>query len=253
MARPRKAGHRGRQSVKPVGQRFPIGWLPTYMTEPLPPVRYPVDVTCGITDWVMLCNGPDPTCVRPHGVGNCAFAGRQHYRMAKARAYGHQETWQTTNDLVQEYLTYNEGEDVGAVIADVLLSWYADGTIEAFAPVDHTNRAQCNSAMAAFHGLYVGVNLPPNANQRFAHHEPWTLDGVQPNPDDKHCLVKVKSDHDTDTWVTWGGLQTSTTEWTSACIEEAWVIITSEDVNARQELKIDQLRDQIDALRATGG
>ena len=76
----------------------------------------------------MLGNGPDPTCTtRPNGVGDCTFAGRQHYRMAKAAAAGETETWETTNALVTEYLTYDHGQDNGANIADLLLSWYKAG------------------------------------------------------------------------------------------------------------------------------
>ncbi len=103
--------------------------------------------------------------------------------------------------------------------------------------------------MAAFHGLYVGVNLTPKATQRFARKKPWNLDGGQPDPDDKHCILKVKADEVSDTWVTWGGLQSSTVDWTAACIEEAWVIISDEDVTARPELQIEQLRDELQALR----
>ena len=67
----------------------------------------------------MLGNGPDPTCTtHPNGVGDCTFAGRQHYRMAKAAAAGQTETWESSNDLVKEYLKYDHGKDQGANIAD---------------------------------------------------------------------------------------------------------------------------------------
>jgi hypothetical protein len=222
------------------------------MKEPLPAPQYPVDASGGISDWGMLGNGPDPTCTtHPNGVGDCTFAGRQHYKMAKAKYYDETETWESSNDLVAEYLTYDDGQDQGANIADLLLSWYQAGKIAAFAPVDHTDRSQCDSAMNAFHGLYVGVNLTPNADQLFEQGQPWTLDGVQPDPSEGHCIVKVKADTGTDTWVTWGALQPSNTDWTGACLEEAWVIITTEDAGATQNLDITQLKSDIDALKET--
>ena len=55
-----------------------------------------------------------------------------------------------------------------------------------------------------------------------------------------------------DTWITWGAVQQSTRHWTTACLEEAWVIITQEDANATN-LNIAALRADIDALHGTGG
>ena len=111
----RKAGLRGRLPKKPPAERFNIQYLSAYLTSPLPAPAYPVDVTAGVTDWEMLGNGPDPTCTtHPNGVGDCTFAGRQHYRMAKAAAVAETETWESSNALVTEYLAYDHGKDQGA-------------------------------------------------------------------------------------------------------------------------------------------
>jgi hypothetical protein len=251
----RHAGHRGRRPVKPVGHRFPIQYLSSYLRAPLPAASYPVDVTAGITDWGMLGNGPDSTCTtHPNGVGDCTFAGRQHYKMAKAGAGGETEQWETSNALVAEYLTYDHGQDEGANIADLLLAWYKAGMILAFAPVDHSSPAAVDAAMAAFHGAYVGVNLTDDADNLFEQHQPWTTaGGEQSDPNDGHCIVKVASDgSQLDTWVTWGGLQKSTLAWTVACLDEVWVIVTQEDADAAS-LDIAALRADIDALHGTGG
>jgi hypothetical protein len=255
MPTERKAGHRGRLPKKPVGQRFNIQYLSAYLPAPLPAPVYPIDVSEGITDWQMLGNGPDPTCTtHPNGVGDCTFAGRQHYRMAKAKAGGENEQWESSNDLVAEYLAYDHGQDQGAQIADLLLYWYNNKTILAFAPVDHTNAAEVDSAMNAFHGAYVGVNLTADADNLFQQGQPWTTaNGEQPDPNEGHCIVKVKADgSQLDTWVTWGALQQSTLAWTQACLDEAWVIITQEDADATN-LNVAQLRADIDALKGTGG
>jgi hypothetical protein len=255
MPTERKAGHRGRLPKKPPGERFNIQYLSAYLPAPLPAPVYPIDVSGGITDWQMLGNGPDPTCTtHPSGVGDCTFAGRQHYRMAKAKAGGENEQWESSNDLVAEYLAYDHGQDQGAQIADLLLYWYNNKTILAFAPVDHTNAAEVDSAMAAFHGAYVGVNLTDDADTLFQNGTPWTTaNGEQADPNEGHCIVKVKADgSQLDTWITWGALQPSTLAWTQACLEEAWVIITQEDADATN-LDIAALRADIDALHGTGG
>jgi hypothetical protein len=239
--------------VKPPAERFPIQYLSSYLTTPLPPPVYPIDVTSGITDWGMLGNGPDPSCTsHPKGVGDCTFAGRQHYRMAKAAAANLRETWETSNDLVAEYLAYDHGQDQGANMANLLLYWYKAGTILAFAPVDHTNPAAVDAAMAAFHGAYVGVNLTDDADMLFTEHQAWTVaNGEKSDPREGHCIVKVAADGSQfDTWVTWGAAQRSTLDWTRACLEEAWVVICTED--EANQVDLAQLQADIDALHGTG-
>ncbi len=251
----RTPGRRGRLPVKPPGQRFNIQYLSSYLTSPLPAPSYPVDVSAGITDWGMLGNGPDKTCTsHPDGVGDCTFAGRQHLKMAKAAAGHETERWEDSNRLVTEYLAYDHGQDQGANIADLLLYWYRHKKILAFAPVDHTSPAAVDAAMAAFHGVYAGVNLTDDADSLFSQREPWTVaGGQQPDTNDGHCIVKVAADgQQLDTWVTWGALQRSTRAWTAACLEEAWAVITEEDAKA-PGLDLAALRHDIDALHGTGG
>jgi hypothetical protein len=78
---------------------------------------------------------------------------------------------------VAEYLGYDHGQDIGVNLADVLLYWYRQQKILAFAPVDHTDPAAVDVAMAAFHGAYVGVNLTGDADSLFVRHAPWTVSG----------------------------------------------------------------------------
>jgi hypothetical protein len=198
----RTPGKRGRLPAVRGDAVSPLRFVHEYATLPAP--AYPIDVSAGITDWGMLGNGPDPACTsHPDGVGDCTFAGRQHLKMAKAAAGGETEKWETSNALVAEYLAYDHGQDEGANIADLLLSWYKAGKILAFAPVDHGDPAA------------------------------------------------VEAQHSSDYWVTWGALQGSTKEWTAACLDEAWVIITQEDADAAS-LDITALRADIDALGGTG-
>jgi len=252
---PRTAGKRGRLPVKPEGERFAISYVHEYATEPLPAPAYPIDVTGGITEWLMLGNGPDPSVPEhPDGVGDCGFAGRQHARMAKAAAGHEAMPTETAAQLVAEYLLYDHGQDVGVQLADVLLYWYQQGKILAFAPVDHADPAAVDSAMAAFHGCYVGVDLTDDANDLFNQGQPWTVaNGETPDPNEGHCIVKVMADgHTLDGYVTWGALQPATRGWSAACLQEAWVIITQEDADAAS-LDIAALRADIDALDGTGG
>ena len=256
-ATPRIAGKRGRLRSERVALRY----VHEYATVALPAPAYPVDVRGGIADtaWQMLGNGPDPTCtVAPEGVGDCGFAGRQHVRMAKAACYGETETWETSDELVSEYLAYDGGQDMGVSLAAVLLAWYKAGKILGFAPVDHTDPAAVDSAMQAFKGIYAGVDLTDDADELFGNAEPWTTaNGETPDPDEGHCIAKVYADGNSvssdpvDGWVTWGAFQESTQEWTAACLTEAFVIITSEDEAAKVDMPA--LLADIEALGGTEG
>lgn len=255
----RTAGKRGRLPVKAPADRYPIKYLHEYLSEPLPPAVYPVDVTGGIAPdaWGMLGNGPDPTCTtHPRGVGDCPWCGRQHYRMAKAAAHGEPMPTETSNELVAEYLAYDHGQDEGGVLANVLLAWYQDGKILGFAPVDHTDRSACDAAMQQFRGLYIGVDLTDDANDLFNEGEPWTVaGGQQPDPSEGHCVLRVKSSGPSPDAksgnITWGAEQDSTWAWDQACTVEAWVAITSEDEIDPAALAA--LRADINALDGTGG
>lgn len=257
-ATPRVAGKRGKLPAK----RLAMGYLHDYAKAPLAAAAYPVDVRGGIADnaWLMLGNGPDSTCtVAPEGVGDCGFAGRQHLRLAKAAHYGEAETWETSDQLVDEYLAYDHGQDVGVILADVLLAWYKAGKILAFAPVDHASPAAVDSAMQAFKGVYSGVDLTDDANDLFNQGQPWTTaNGEQADPDEGHCIVKVYADGNVspspgsdpeDGWVSWGQFQRSTQQWTQACLTEAWVVITSEDEAAKVDMAA--LTADIEALGGT--
>jgi hypothetical protein len=235
----RTPGLRGRLPKLPVGERLPLRYLHEYAPNPLPPPVYPIDVSGGISSWLMLGNDK---------YGDCTFAGRQHYRMAKAARAQKVETWETSDELVAEYLDYNHGQDDGANIATLLQSWFKAGKILAFAPVDHTRPEMVDSALSLFTGVYAGVCLTDDADDLFSQGQPWTVaNGQQPDSQEGHCIIKVKADGKTDGWVTWGAEQSSTTDWTAACLDEAWVIISSEDCGTNL-INLVELQADIKAL-----
>ena len=198
---PRTAGLRGRLPVKPEGERFALGYVHEYLGQSLPAPQYPVDVSGGITAWGM--DGNDR-------YGDCGFAGREHYKMAKAAAGNENETFESADALVAEYLAYDHGQDVGVNLADVLLYWFQTGKILAFAPVDHTDPAAVDAAVPAFPRRLLRRE-PDHATRtscssKASRGPPRTVQ--QPDPREGHCIVKVKAGGGggLDTWVTWGAL-----------------------------------------------
>jgi hypothetical protein len=229
----------GRLPQKPVGRRFAIKYAHEYMAAAIPPPVYPIDVSRGITAWGMLGNDQ---------YGDCGEAGQLHYQMATGAAgFSDQQA-------IDEYLTFTNGQDNGVVLADFLLWLYQKGEILGFAPVDLSNRAQADSLLQIFHGLYVGVSLTPDAQQLFQVSR-WTMaNGEQPDPQLGHCILQVAADvaQDDDTYVTWGALQGASRAWTTACVDEAWVVITTQDQAASANLDLLALFTDIDALGGVG-
>ena len=202
----------------------------------------------------MLGNGPDPTCTTyPDGVGDCTFAGRQHYKMAKAADYGETETWETSDALVAEYLAYDDGQDNGAVIADLLLAWYKAGKILAFAPVDHTDPAAVDSAMQAFRGVYsasTSPTTPTSCSARASRGPSPTASSPTPMTGTASSRSRLTAS-ELDGYVTWGALQPATREWRRPAWRKHGWSVTTEDEAAKIDMAA--LLADINALGGTGG
>ena len=247
MTRP--TGLKGRLPQRAVGDRFNIQWAHQYLASPLPSPTYPIDVTGGITDFGMMGND---------NYGDCGAAGEVHGEMTTAVAAGVTGPAPDSPLALNRYTTYvgsTTPPGPGVVLADYLLWLYKNGYIKAFAPVDHTNKAQMDALMQVGFFLYVGVNLTDRDEQDFGAQPPvtWGSQGgtPQPNPNNGHCIIKVKADgHGTDGWVTWGAVQLSTEEWTKAVVQEAWLVVTTEEQLAKFT---PALLADINALGGTGG
>ena len=231
----RKAGLRGKLEPKSFGLKY----VHEYGLESDKGFPESLDVTRGITDWGMLGNGPDPT-LTVHGgqpVGDCVVAGTVHNRMSKLSSY-HEPT---SDEVVQSYLDFTGGVDSGINMADWFKHLFDTGQIKGFAPVDFSSRMNLESAMAEFDGVLLGVQLPADADQQFEEGLPWTFDN-SPTAGG-HCVVLVKYDNTSsmDTVVTWGALQNAQVGW-ERVVDEAWVILTQED--------LDRLGSKADALLA---
>jgi hypothetical protein len=85
-------------------------------------------------------------------------------------------------------------------------------------------------------GVILGVNLTDDANALFNAGQPWTVaNGEQPDPAEGHAILKVGQQQPTGangygTVVTWGALQEADWTWEQACVEEAWAIVTKDDM-----------------------
>lgn len=228
-----QAGKRGRRPQRQGADRYAIKWAHQYLRGDLAPLTYPLDVSQGITDFGLDGNGPDPTLTitvpgvdLSQGVGDCGPCGYEHDRMLAGAT-------PTANETVELYFRYTDNQDSGVVIADFLLWLYRQKLIEGFAPVE---LATVDQIMAEFgRGIVLGVNLTDDADQLFSEGKPWTVaNGETPDQNEGHVVLKVKSQgasgaNGYGTVVTWGALQEADWTWLQACVEEAWIILTTDD------------------------
>lgn len=251
----RVAGLRGRKPPLAPADRFPLRWVHEYQEGVAEPAALPPegDVTSGVTDWGMFGNGPDPTLTANDGqpVGDCGPAAFFHNRMAVALAHKVEPEAAlplcgfTADQVVDLYLTYTGGQDVG-VVGALFLQWlYKQGLILAFAPVDVLSRDKVNQAVLDFDGVLLGVQLTDNADDLFTAGKPWALDGEQPDPEDGHFIVKAGFTPQLDKDLSWGAVQFAEVSWTETCAEEAWAIITPENAHL---VDLDALVADIEAL-----
>ncbi len=190
-------------------------------------------------------------------VGDCGFAGAVHLEMATAAETSDLVTWPDSDEVVSAYLAYNNGVDQGVSLANLLAYWRSTGLwgrkIAAYAPVNVHNKAELWAACNLFGALYIGIAVPAPADEQFAQGRPWSLTHT---PADYqimggHCVVITSKTVAGGTVVTWGQEQSFTNAWLSTYLEEAWVAITPEQIEANGNgygLDMVQLQTDLDRV-----
>jgi hypothetical protein len=177
-------------------------------------------------------------------IGDCTCAGIAHVLEAEA-TYGEGTTVTVTDEdvltayeAVSGYNPRTGANDNGARMQDVLSYWRKTGLaghkILAFAQVDEKDATTLDRALATFGALYVGINFPASAMDQFNAGKPW--DVVQGSPiEGRHAIhVGYYGPDEPASWrlVTWGTVHPMTQKFWESYVEEAWVVITPEWLNA---------------------
>lgn len=224
-APPRVAGRLGRLPAKPPHLRFPIPWAHQLLAAPLPVPVYPIDLRGGAGPGQIWGNNTK---------GDCGVAGVLFTRLYTAwrAAEVPMPSW-TDAQAIGEYLLYTGGVDVGVVLADFLLWLYRRGEILGFAPAPHHDPTTCHALMAATGTpLVLGVSLTDNDQHDFGV-RPWGSGGVIPDPRLGHCVNYVYTDGALHEQVrTWAAFQDVLPAWSAGCIDEGWLLITTDEQKA---------------------
>jgi len=219
----RKVGKLGKLAPQfPVEERE----LSHYTSQPLPAAPPSVDYAEKVANGFPM-DGNDQ-------YGDCTMAAAAHLIQAWNAETNINLPVPTDTEVVAQYMKLTDGKDTGLVESQVLQDWMKGGLwgnkIVAFAPVNVHSLDALKQAVAFFGGVYVGIQVPTNAQTQFASGLPWTLDpGWESQPiEGGHAIPILGYD---DQWlycVTWGAVQQMAWDWWSTYSDEAWVVLSEE-------------------------
>lgn len=199
---------------------------------PQPPAEF--DIVPNVNEWQMCLNDK---------LGDCTVAAVAHMVQVWVDAVTG-KTPTIRNPIVEQfyqqvsgYVPGDPSTDDGANMRDVLKRWlkqeFDKHSIKAFARVN--NFGELRTALWAFGGLYLGLNLPLTAQEQLENGEAWDVvaaDGDQAGSWGGHCVNAISFDAKGFTVVTWGKRQYLSNEFLVEYGDEAYGIISPDWLGA---------------------
>jgi hypothetical protein len=242
MPNPRIPGRLGRKpGVRPVGLRDLTYYVPGDL--PLAPPALPVPE---VGEWGMLGNDR---------YGDCGVAGLQHVFMADASILEEGESFPDAAKVIGYYMTYTDHVDSGVALAPFLAyvrqQGYFGHSVDAYAPVGVRDIPTLRTVTWMYGAAYCGIVVTEGMQRAFASHQPWTTDDLLSNVIGGHCVPVVGYDDSYLYVVTWGEVQAVSYAAWHYISDEAWAIITGEQVAAHSDgrgVSLDALRADLDRI-----
>lgn len=215
-------------------QTHPRLQIGRFLTAAYPTAPATVDYISAVDSWPMYLND---------SLGDCTVAAAGHMIETWTR-YGAGTVVEITDtDVLTAYESvsgYRPGQpstDGGAVMQDVLSYWRKTGIgghrILAFAEINVRNAAELKAAMALFGHVYLGINFPAIAMDQFDDGQPWDAVRNDGGIEGGHAIDwGYCSDGRNHKVVTWGAVQQMTPAFFSKYVEEAWVVVSPEWIDA---------------------
>lgn len=236
---------------------------------PLPVIPYTADVDYAseVTSWPMYCNGPDPenavVCPgSPDGCGDCAWAMPAHALQSWTRYNQQTEVTITAAEVIKGYATtgydpQTGANDNGTQILDVLnylkATGYTDpaGKVHKLAgwalisdPHDEEVLAQ---ALDLGGSVYCGANLQQAQMDQSNAGQPWNyVAGQGFEGGHAFCMEQRRGSGLAKLiMVSWGMVQPATASFRDNCLDEAYYVVSQDDIDAngvnRAGFKLPQL------------
>ncbi len=218
----------------------PVGYqLIDNFVASIPPAPAAFDHTKGFDGFAMLGNGPDPTLSvnGGHPVGDCAFVGTVNIDVVDAVETGEKVVLPDANTVVSQYLRYDQGQDEGANLTELLAYWHTTGLwgskITGYGAVNFRDLESTWTYCNAFGALYIGIAVPAAMETQVANGQSLDLTGTPADTEilGGHCVVVISRHEGGGEIVTWGQRVPFTDRWLQTYMEEAHVVITQAQID----------------------
>jgi len=223
MVDTREAGLRGKLPAK----QLLTTSLRDYMKVSLPSTPTSVDYGPRVASYPMALNDQ---------LGICTIAGAIHLLQLQYAEIGEVFEYPGDDATRTEYFSETGGQDSGCVETSVLSKWTNTGLfgtkLSAWIPVNPKDEQEMRAAIYLFGGVYLGAELPANAEQQFEDHKPWHLTIPRGRPVGGHCVVGSGYNREGVNVITWGQETVATWDWMDRYCSEAYIVIPQAFVEA---------------------
>ncbi len=219
----RIAGKRGKLAP----ERLLSTSLRDYMKVSLPSTPASIDYGTRVPNYPLADNAK---------LGCCTISGVVHLLQLQYAEIGETFTYPGDAEVETTYFAQTDGVDSGCVETSILNTWKNTGLfgtkITSWIPINPKAEAEMRAAVYLFGGVYLGVELPADAEQQFEDHKPWHLTIPRGRPVGGHCVVGSGYNREVVSVITWGQETVATWDWMERYCSEAYVTIHQEFVEA---------------------
>jgi hypothetical protein len=219
----RIAGKMGKQPAV----KLSMGTLTDYVRHALPPTPRSADYSSRVSVYPMALNDT---------YGDCTIAGVIHMLQLAYAEIGEEFIYPGDEVVKETYFKLSGGADSGLVERDVLQTWMRDGLFDnkivAYVPLDIKNQKEIQAAIYYFGCVYLGVELPADAETQFELKQPWHLTQNDGAPIGGHCIIGTGFNRFGLDIITWGATDSLTWGWWEKYGSEAWAVIPEAFIEA---------------------
>lgn len=231
---------------------------------PEPPARFGYGEA--YPDWQMLGNGPDPTVAAGFGgCGDCVFAGAAHETMLWNHEAGREVTFDgkavvSDYSAVTGYVVGDENTDQGTDVRDALLYRQKTGVVDAagvrhrigaFVALTAGDYDELMRAAWTFEVVGIGIQFPDSAMDQFDRGQVWDVVAGAQIDGGHYVPVTGRVAPDDNGCLTWARRQGFTRAFYEKYADEAWGLVTEEELAKgvnRRGLDLSQLQAALNAL-----
>lgn len=170
-------------------------------------------------------------------LGDCVAAAAGHMVM-QWTAYAGTAFIPAESDIIKfyEYSGYDPNDpstDQGWELLSALQVWRANGVaghkVAAYMSINPSDMEQLKLAVQLFGNVYLGIQLPLNAQDQSS----WHIDDTDPETAvagswGGHCVPIVGYDVELFTCVTWGALMNMSPHWIARYSDEAYAVVSAD-------------------------